>query len=73
MVKVVGWVPFPWECGNPRCNSEEIIIIPTNNPKDTQEIEVRCKHCNNIFYTSGSIQNLEKLDEHSSKLTEIEE
>lgn len=60
MTLVVGMRPFPWNCTNPKCNSQEVVIIPTNNPKDLQEIQVTCSECGAEWFTSGSPICIEK-------------
>ena len=62
---IVGYRPFPWMC--PRCGRPDIMIKPTSNPDDPQEIEVRCltEECGETWITSGepiddSVKNLNK-------------
>lgn len=67
MTLVVGWRPFPWTCI--KCSSQEIVIIPTNNPKDLQEIQVTCSDCGAEWFTSGSPICIDKDAEEDGKGT----
>lgn len=69
---IVGMRAFPWVCSNKKCESGNLTIRSTHNPRDPQEIRVTCEDCGSKHTTSGEPFFVDQQAGTCRKLTEEE-